>query len=60
MAKGASVAVFRFTGYEGHLIERIDRDSVRKRELVIKTTEALRLTTCSIITRKRRRKCKKV
>ena len=59
MAKRASVAVFRFTGYEERLIERIDKDSARRREFVIKTTKALRFTTCSIITRKRGHKRRK-
>ena len=54
MAKGASTAVITFARYEERLIRRIDRNSARRREFVIKTTEALRFTTCSIITRKRK------
>jgi hypothetical protein len=54
MAKGASTATITFTRYEEHLIRRIDRNSARKREFIIRITEALRFTTCSIITRKRK------
>ena len=59
MAKGASTAVITFTRYEEHLMRRIDRNSARRREFVIRTTEALRFTTCSIITRKRKQVHKK-
>jgi hypothetical protein len=52
--KGAIVAVTTFTRYEEYLIKQIDQNSDRRREFVIKTTEALRFTTCSTITRKRK------
>jgi hypothetical protein len=59
MAKrGATIAILTFTRQEEHLIERIDRNSARRREFVSKTTEALRFTTCSIIARKRKHKPK--
>ena len=54
MAKGASTATITFTRYEERLIRRIDRNSTKRREFVIRTTEALRFTVCSIITRKRK------
>lgn len=59
MAKRTSAAVFTFTKYEERLIERIDKDSARRREFVLRTTEALKFTTCSIITRKRGQRCRK-
>ena len=57
--KGASIAVVGFIRYEERMIKRIDQNSVRRREFVIKTTKALRLTTSSIIMRKRGQKRRK-
>jgi hypothetical protein len=54
MNKGASTAVFTFMRHEERLIRRIDRNSARRQGFAIRTTEALKLTVCSIITRKRR------
>jgi hypothetical protein len=59
MTKGASAAVFTFTRYEERLVERIDRDSAKRQEFVIMTTKALKLTSCSLITRGRKQKRKK-
>ena len=59
MTKGASAAVLTFTRYEERLVERIDKNSVRRREFVVRTTKALRFTACSLITRGRRQKRKK-
>ena len=55
MAKrGATPSLLVFTQHEERLIVRIDQNSARRREFVIKSTEALKFTVCSIITRKRK------
>lgn len=57
--KGATIAATTFTWYEQRLVRLIDKRKKEKQEFVIESTETLKFTTCSIITRKRIRKHKR-